>query len=103
MEFSRQIPNKLAGRGYDIPQVRLSRSFPCCWLSTWLQSRKKATKDYIRHSVDDGTLYVTVFFNDKTAFSLRYACEMFAVEVALSDWKTGNMEMIREYMKSIPR
>jgi len=58
--------------------------------------------DYIRHSVGDGTLCVTVFFKDKTAFSLRYACEMFAVELALSDWKTGNMEMIRKYMKSIP-
>jgi len=29
--------------------------------------------------------------------------EMFVVGVDLSDWKTGNMDMIREYMKPIPK
>jgi hypothetical protein len=57
--------------------------------------------DYIRHSVDDGTLAVTVAFKDQTAFFLRYACRLFPAAVDLSDWKTGNMEMIREYMKPI--
>ena len=41
--------------------------------------------DYIRHSVDDGTLSVTVAFKDKTAFSLRYACQLFPAAVDLSD------------------
>jgi hypothetical protein len=59
--------------------------------------------DYIRHSIDDGTLYITVSFKDKTAFSLRYACEMFVVGADISDWKTGDDDIIREYMKPIPR
>jgi hypothetical protein len=35
--------------------------------------------DFIGHSIEDGTLYLAVRFKDKTDFSLRYACDMFAV------------------------
>lgn len=59
--------------------------------------------DYVSHSIDDGTLCVNVCFNDKTLFSLRFACDISIVSADLSDWKTGNYEMIREYMKPIPR
>ena len=59
--------------------------------------------DYISHSIDDGTLCVNVCFKDKTLFSLRFACDMFIVSADISDWKTGDYEMIREYMKPIPR
>jgi len=51
----------------------------------------------------DGTLCVNVCFNDKTLFSLRFACDISIVSADLSDWKTGNYEMIHEYMKPIPR
>jgi hypothetical protein len=59
--------------------------------------------DYISHSIDDGTLCVNVCFIDKTLFSLRFACDIFITVADMSDWKTGNYEMIREYMKPIPR
>jgi hypothetical protein len=59
--------------------------------------------DYISHSIDDGTLCVNVCFTDKTLFSLRFACDMSIVSADISDWKTGDYEMIREYMKPIPR
>jgi hypothetical protein len=59
--------------------------------------------DYISHSIEDGTLCVNVCFNDKTLFSLRFACDMVIVSADISDWKTGDYEMIREYMKPIPR
>ena len=59
--------------------------------------------DYISHSIDDGTLCVNVCFVDKTLFSLRFACDMSIVSADISDWKTGDYEMIREYMKPIPR
>jgi hypothetical protein len=58
--------------------------------------------DYISHSMEDGTLCVNVCFKDNTAFSLRFACDMFIVGADISDWKTGDYEMIREYMKPIP-
>ena len=59
--------------------------------------------DYVSHSIDDGTLCVNVCFNDNTLFSLRFACDISIVGADLSDWKTGNYEMIHEYMKPIPR
>ena len=42
-------------------------------------------------------------FKDKTLFSFRFACDMLSVGADLSDWKTGNYDIIREYMKPIPR
>ena len=59
--------------------------------------------DFITHSVEDGTLYFSVRFKDKTDFSVRYACDMFAVGADFCDFKTGDFEMIRECMKPIPR
>jgi hypothetical protein len=59
--------------------------------------------DFISHSIEDGTLYFSVRFKDKTNFSLRFACEMFIVGADLTDMQTGDLEMIREYMKPIRR
>jgi hypothetical protein len=59
--------------------------------------------DYISHSIDDGILCLNVCFKDKTLFSFRFASDMFIVGADLSDWKTGNYDIIREYMKPIPR
>jgi hypothetical protein len=59
--------------------------------------------DFITHGVSDGVLYVSVRFKHNTNFSIRYAAEMFVVGVDLSDWKTGNMDMIREYTKPISK
>jgi hypothetical protein len=59
--------------------------------------------DFISHSLQDGTLYFTVRFQDRTDFSLRYACDMFVVGADICDVKTGDFEMIREYMRPIPR
>jgi hypothetical protein len=59
--------------------------------------------DFISHSIQDGTLYFTVRFKDKTDFSLRYVCDMFIVGADFCDVKTGDFEMIREYMKPLRR
>lgn len=59
--------------------------------------------DFISHSIEDGTLFFSVTFKDKTNFSLRFACQMFIVGADLSDIKTGDLKTIREYMKPIPR
>lgn len=59
--------------------------------------------DFISHSIEDGTLYITVRFKDKTDFSLRYACDMSVVGADMCDAKTGDFEIIREYMRPIPR
>src|SRR5712664_2422320 len=49
--------------------------------------------DSITHSIEDGTLYFSVRFKDKTDFSLRYACDMFVVGADFSDFKTGDFAM----------
>src|SRR5258706_9777879 len=59
--------------------------------------------DFVTHSIEDGTLYFTVRFKDKTDFSLRYSCDMFVVGADFCDFRTGDFEMIREYMRPIPR
>jgi hypothetical protein len=59
--------------------------------------------DFIAHTIDDGTLYFTVRFEDQTSFCLRYACDMFAAGADFSDWCSGDFHIIREYMKPIPR
>jgi hypothetical protein len=46
---------------------------------------------------------MNVCFKDKTIFSFRFACGIFIVGADISDWKTGNYDIIREYMKPIPR
>lgn len=58
--------------------------------------------DFISHSVEDGTLYVTVRFTDMTEFSFRFGSEMFVAGIDLSDWQTGDGDIIREYMRPIP-
>ena len=57
--------------------------------------------DYISHSIDDGTLFFTVAFKDKTNLSLRFVCEMFIVGADFMDARTGDLEIIREYMTPI--
>ena len=57
--------------------------------------------DFITHSIEDGTLYFAIRFTDKTDFCLRYACNMFAVGADFCDFKTGDFEIIREYMRPI--
>src|ERR1700687_4198375 len=59
--------------------------------------------DYISHSIDDGILCMNVCCKDKTFFSFRCAGDIFIVGADFSDWKTGNYDIIREYMKPIPR
>jgi len=71
-------------------------------LSPQIPRDSRQSVDFITHSIEDGTLYFTVRFKDKTDFSLRYACNMFVVGADFCDFKTGDFEMIREYVRPIP-
>ncbi len=55
--------------------------------------------DFISHTVEDGTLYFTVRFTDKTAFTIQYECGLVAVGAELGDWKTGDLKLVRQYKK----
>lgn len=53
--------------------------------------------DWISHSVEDNSLYVTVRFKDKTQFSLSFNPQIATHSVDLSDMSTGDFKMIRQY------
>ena len=54
--------------------------------------------DWVSHSlVEDGSLYVSIRFMDKTEFSLQFSAKILTDSIDLSDVSTGNFKMIREY------
>jgi hypothetical protein len=55
--------------------------------------------DYVSHSIEDGTLFVNVVFKDKRNLCFRFACEIFIVGADFGDTRTGDLEIVREYMK----
>lgn len=55
--------------------------------------------DYISHSFEEGNLYVNIRFRDKTDFSLQFSPEVVLDGIDLSDVKTEDYEIIREYYK----
>jgi hypothetical protein len=49
--------------------------------------------------VEDGSLYVSIRFMDKTEFSLQFSAAILTHSIDLSDMSTGNFKMIREYCR----
>jgi hypothetical protein len=89
-------------------------SYQCQEIDKWIKKRDERFRrrypevhgrivDFITHSIEDGALYLTVRFKDNTDFSLRYACDMFVIGTDFCHLKTGDFEMIREYMRPILR
>ena len=59
--------------------------------------------DFISHEVQDGTLYFTIWFQDHTRFLLRYSCDMVIEGAEFGRMKQGNLKVIREYPRPVPR
>ena len=55
--------------------------------------------DWVSHSFEDGSLYVSIRFKDKTEFSLQFSAKILTDSIDLSDMSTGNFKMIREYYR----
>jgi hypothetical protein len=53
--------------------------------------------DWISHSIEEGYLYFTVRFSDKTALHLRVKPDLAVDGLELSDWKTGDEHIVRTY------
>jgi hypothetical protein len=58
--------------------------------------------DFIGHSIENGTLFFSVAFKDKTNFPLRSA-PVVLCRADLGGVKTGDLKIIRESMKRILR
>ena len=57
------------------------------------------TLDFVSHAVEEQVLFISIRFTDGTDFSLRFACEMLIEGADLSDVRTGNFKLIRDYIK----
>ena len=55
--------------------------------------------DWVSHTFEDGSLYVSIRFKDKTDFSLQFSAKILTDSIDLSDVSTGNFKMIREYYR----
>ena len=53
--------------------------------------------DWIHHSVEDGTLYICIRFQDKTDFALEFSPQIVRVGTELCDSATGDFDVIRNY------
>jgi hypothetical protein len=53
--------------------------------------------DWIHHYVEDGTLCISIRFQDKTDFSLEFSPQIVRVGTELCDSATGNFDVIRNY------
>jgi hypothetical protein len=48
-------------------------------------------------------IFTVVFYKDKTNFSLRFGCAIFIAGADFGDMRTGDLEIVREYVKPILR
>ena len=53
--------------------------------------------DWIHHSVEDGTLYISIRFQDKTDFALEFSPQIVRVGTELCDSATDDFDVIRNY------
>ena len=57
--------------------------------------------DRVEHKFEEGLLYLHVRFTDKTELCWRIAAHMTIEEGDLSDWKTGDCEQVRVFIRNV--
>lgn len=55
--------------------------------------------DWVSHSFEEGSLYIGIRFKDKTDFSLRFSPQIVIDGIDLSNMRSGNFKLIREYYR----
>lgn len=56
--------------------------------------------DWVEHKFEEGLLYLHVRFTDKTEPCWRIATRMTIEEGDLSDWKSGDFEQLRVFVRN---
>ncbi len=56
--------------------------------------------EWVEHKFEEGLLYIHVRFVDKTELCWRIAARMTIEEGDLSDWKSGDFEQLRVFVKN---
>jgi hypothetical protein len=57
--------------------------------------------DLVEHKFEEGLLYLHVRFTDKTELCWRIATHMTIEEGDLSDWKSGDFEQVRVFVRNV--
>ena len=55
--------------------------------------------DWLHCSFEEGTLYISIRFDDKTEFALEFSPQIVTNSIDLVDISTGEGKLIREYHK----
>ena len=55
--------------------------------------------DWVDHVIEDGYLFVSIRFKDKTDFCLLFSPKIVTDEIALCDVRTGNFRVLRQYFR----
>jgi hypothetical protein len=56
--------------------------------------------DWVEHKFEEGLLYIHVRFSDKTELCWRIGTRMTIEEGDLGDWKSGDFEQMRVFVKN---
>ncbi len=56
--------------------------------------------DWVEHKFEEGLLYLHVRFTDKTELCWRIATRITIEEGDLSDWKSGDFEQLRVFVRN---
>lgn len=56
--------------------------------------------DWVEHKFEEGLLYIHVRFMDKTELCWRIGTRMAIEEGDLSDWKSGDFEQLRVFVRN---
>jgi hypothetical protein len=56
--------------------------------------------DRVEHEFEEGVLFLHVRFTDKTELCWRIAARMTIERADISDWKTGNLEQLRVFVRN---
>jgi hypothetical protein len=56
--------------------------------------------DWVEHKFEEGLLYLHIRFTDKTELCWRIATRMTIEEADLSNWKSGDFEQLRIFVRN---
>jgi hypothetical protein len=56
--------------------------------------------DWVEHRFEEGLLYIHIRFADKTELCWRIATRMTIEEGDLSDWKSGDFDQLRVFVRN---
>jgi hypothetical protein len=56
--------------------------------------------DRVEHEFEEGLLYLHVRFTDKSELCWRISSRMSIEKADLSDWKTGNLEQLKVFVRN---